>query len=528
MSKYRVTSPSGETFEVAAPDGASEAEVMAYAQAEFAKTAKPAEEKPRTALDDVLKGITNIPGSAFRFGKGIYDAVTSPIQTATGIADIAAGGLRVAVPESVRNFIDKADSAETTQRVGGAASAAGQFYKERYGGMDKLKNTLVEDPVGAAADLSMLLAGGGALARGASLPRVSGALSKASDLTNPLSVIKPVVQGAGAASKHVLGMATGVGAENISQAVKAGRTGGTDFMPNLKGDVPVTDVLAKAKDALATMGAKKSAEYRSNMAAVKSDSAILKFDGIDNAIKEAGNVAAYKGVVKNERAAAAVQKMADDVTAWKQLDAAEFHTPEGLDALKQRLGGTLESIPFEEKSARLAAGKIYSAVKEEIVKQAPVYAKTMKQYEEASDAIREIERALSLGQKASADTAMRKLQSLTRNNVQTNYGNRLRLAENLMDKGGVDILPSVAGQAMNSWTPRSLTGQAGGMATLGGSLLNPQLAALLPLQSPRAVGLGSYGLGRVQGGLLGAGLNMDRIGRGGLLGGTADRWQEDR
>jgi hypothetical protein len=37
MPKYRVTSPTGETFEVTAPDGASEADVMAYAQAQFAQ-----------------------------------------------------------------------------------------------------------------------------------------------------------------------------------------------------------------------------------------------------------------------------------------------------------------------------------------------------------------------------------------------------------------------------------------------------------------------------------------------------------
>ena len=37
------------------------------------------------------------------------------------------------------------------------------------------------------------------------------------------------------------------------------------------------------------------------------------------------------------------------------------------------------------------------------------------------EAIKEIEKALSLNNRASADTAMRKLQSLTRNNVYTNY-----------------------------------------------------------------------------------------------------------
>ena len=80
---------------------------------------------------------------------------------------------------------------------------------------------------------------------------------------------------------------------------------------------------------------------------------------------------------------------------------------------------------------------------------------TMKAYSDASDQIMEIERALSLGKKASVDTGMRKLQSLARNNVQTNYGNRLSLARELEDAGGVSLLPSIARQARNSWTPRT-------------------------------------------------------------------------
>ena len=35
MPKYRITSPDGRTFEVTAPDGASQDEVLAYAQANF-------------------------------------------------------------------------------------------------------------------------------------------------------------------------------------------------------------------------------------------------------------------------------------------------------------------------------------------------------------------------------------------------------------------------------------------------------------------------------------------------------------
>jgi hypothetical protein len=218
-----------------------------------------------------------------------------------------------------------------------------------------------------------------------------------------------------------------------------------------------------------------------------------------------------------------LQQIEDSIVEWKGYNPNQFHTPEGLDALKQRINGVVESIPFEEKTARLAAGKVYNAVKDEIVKQAPVYADTMKRYSEASEQISEIERALSLGKKASADTSMRKLQSLSRNNVQTNYGNRLSLARELEQQGGVSLLPAIAGQSMNTWTPRSLSGQLGAFGTMGLASLttNPAYAGLLGLQSPKLVGLGAYGLGaanRGAGGLLGlSGLTPDGLSLGATL-----------
>lgn len=303
-------------------------------------------------------------------------------------------------------------------------------------------------------------------------------------------------------TSNLLGLTTGVGAEPIRQAFKAGATGNKGFVANMRGDVPLTDVLDDAKRGLEAMRAAKSAQYRSGMVPIRGDQSVLQFADIDKAIQDATNVATFKGQVKNERASAAIEKMREAVDEWKSLDPTQFHTPEGLDALKQKLAGILEGIPYQERAARLAAGKVHAAAKETINRQAPTYAKVMKDYQQASDQIQEIERALSLGNKASADTAMRKLQSLMRNNVQTNYGNRLALAETLEQAGGVELLPEIAGQALNSWTPRSLAGQVGSGATMLGSAMtgNPLMLAALPFQSPRLMGNAAYQAGRMFGG----------------------------
>ena len=195
----------------------------------------------------------------------------------------------------------------------------------------------------------------------------------------------------------------------------------------------------------------------------------------------------------------------------------------GFDALKQRIDDLMPSS-LEAGQGRSAVSKIRYDVKQIIVKQNPEYAKTMKDYESAIELEREIERALSLGQKASADTAMRKLQSLTRNNVNTNYGNRLQLARALEQYGGANIMDRVAGQAMSSAVPRGIGGiQAGGTAVA--SMTNPAFLATLPFQSPRlmgeaalATGVAGRKAGQVANALRQRGINQDTIRRAAELG----------
>lgn len=110
---------------------------------------------------------------------------------------------------------------------------------------------------------------------------------------------------------------------------------------------------------------------------------------------------------------------------------------------------------------------------------------------------------------------MRKLQSLMRNNVQTNYGNRLNLANELEAGGNVELLPSLAGQAMSSATPRSLSGQIGSGGTVLGSMMtgNPLMLAALPFQSPRAVGETAYKIGELLGPRAGASTGAASLGQ---------------
>lgn len=323
-----------------------------------------------------------------------------------------------------------------------------------------------------------------------------------------------------------LGVTTGAGGDAVREAFKAGKNGATAFLENMRPNgAGFDDVVAKAKQGLMNMKLEKNAQYRSGMLDISRDKSVLDFAPIDKAVKDISSMGSYKGVQIDKNSSATVQEIVEKVNEWKALDPAEYHTPEGLDALKQAISDIRDTTQ-PSTQARRAVDQVYNAVKDEITKQAPVYSKVMKGYAESAKTINELERTLSLSDKAPTDTSVRKLQSVLRNNAQTSYGNRQDLVNLLQSQGGVDVMPDLAGQALNSWMPRGMSGafQKGSIPILGSysAATNPiglaALAAYLPLASPRLVGEAAYKAGKVAGGTSrGAKAVNDAITMNGLL-----------
>jgi len=433
--------------------------------------------------------------------------VTSPLQSAQALGDVVAGGVYNAMPEPIQRGLTAIEQSKYNPlgnpQALKRASAVGQEFVRPYSSGAEFQKTMEEDPFRVVGDLSMLLGGSGAALRagttGAKSATVANALTRGSELTNPINAMIKGGKLAGATVTEgipaVLGLTTGVGGETVKTALKSGLEGKTAFKENMRGEVPITQVLDDAKTNLAKMNAAKQSDYRSGMVNIANDNTVLNFTGIDNALTDAEKFSKFKGKVINETADNLLTSIKKTVDDWKQSNPADFHTPEGLDKLKQAVWGEIENLPQGSKQAYSAGKKIYDAIKSEISNQAPTYAKVMKDYSEASDLVHEIERALSLGQKASADTAIRKLQSLTRNNVTTNYGQRTALAEQLAAQGGNELMPALSGQAMSSFTPRNLAGQGGAIGAGLGAFSNPTMLAAMPFMSPRLVGEAAYGAG---------------------------------
>jgi len=435
--------------------------------------------------DVPLTAARNFPSSAIKMGGELVNAISHPIDTAQSLIDIPAGFLQRQFPNTIGRLANA-----TTPNVAARSNATYDqllnTYKQRYGTEEGFKEAIATDPASVLADLATVVA-----------PVSSGL--KTAGVRLPSSVGKAV--------SSAIAFPAGLGGESVARAYSSGvknapfGAGVADesFIQNLKGNVPMQNVLDTAKQNLQNLKIQKNAEYRSGMSNITTDKSVLDFSNIDQALNDAQKMTTFKGQIKNPDAYKVFQEMQDQVNNWKKLNPNEYHTPEGFDALKQTLGDMAQRIPYEQKTARMVAKQIYDKTKTTINDQAPTYGKVMADYSEASDLITEMEKAFSLGNKASADTALRKLQSLTRNNVNTNYGNRLDLASQL-EKGGAPFLDALAGQSMQSFTPRGLAG-VGGLGTLGASYLaNPSALVLLPFQSPRILGSAAYRAGQVTGG----------------------------
>jgi hypothetical protein len=157
----------------------------------------------RSWMDTAGEAVQNIPSSGIEFVKGIAEAVTSPVETAGSLFDLAAGTLNRAMPAPVRNFINRLDTdPASTRRAVQTAQQVGGVYRQRYGSVEALKRTIATDPVGAAADLSTILSGGaGAVRAGGKAvakvaptvapktARVANAMTRAAEATNPINAL---------------------------------------------------------------------------------------------------------------------------------------------------------------------------------------------------------------------------------------------------------------------------------------------------------------------------------------------------
>jgi hypothetical protein len=449
--------------------------------------------------DIPMKAAVNAPHSAMEFAKNIAQPFIHPIKTAENIGNIGLGVMEKLGLYGHAGYEKYAD-------------AVGQMVMDRYGSVDNFKRTLAKDPVGAAADVSAIFTGGGgALARTSRLlgesEAAGNAISAVGRAVDPINAAALAAKGVGKVGAEGVGLLTGTHAKPLEEAARAGYEGGEAskaLTENMRGNVPLEDVVDSARDAINNMRTQRGKDYRAGMFDVGQDQTVLNWHQVGQAIQDANDIKTFKGQDLSPETRSVRAKLNDYIIDWMALPPDQFHTPEGFDALKQKIGNLRDGLEVGSPEKKIA-NEYYGAVRKTILDQVPEYGKVMEGYEKASNLVREIEKTLSLPQnerKGSVDTSLRKLQSVLRNNVNTSYGHREKLVEYLQDSGAPHLISALAGQNLNAWTPRGIVRLAAAMG-LEGSAVHPthigKVAAVMPLMSPRLMGEAFHGAGRLAG-----------------------------
>lgn len=262
-----------DTINTPAPEPGDSSDEIPYDDAQQSSAAANAEQA-QTGRPQWSELPANIGPSALHTAGALIFPVTHPSQFVHGIYNIAT---------------DKDTRA-----------AVGQFYKDRYGSMDNLRDTVIRDPVGTAADLASVFTGGeyalGKLAGKAGTvaklsPFASAAekaaaaaapaydtttaagkaaqiLGKAGSWLDPSAwagrAIDATTDVAGATYNRLTGLLNQAGPEVVSDAAKAGREGATLFIDNIQGKVPVESIVDEMKAGVQRAKDMMHAEYQKN------------------------------------------------------------------------------------------------------------------------------------------------------------------------------------------------------------------------------------------------------------------------
>ena len=182
--------------------------------------------------------------------------------------------------------------------------------------------------------------------------------------------------------------------------------------------------------------------------------------------------------IKGQKKLESIKKI---ISEWEKNP--KLHNAKGMDILKRRIDAEYPT-GLSVGDSGIVVSEIRNSVKAQILDEVPEYGKVMKDYETALNLEKQFMSEFSLGKNKNAGTTLKKLQSVMRNNVNTNYGNRLEMLKSL----DPDLLPAIAGQALSSPMPRGLQQIGAGTVAAYGAIADPMLLTALPLQSPRLVG----------------------------------------
>lgn len=436
--------------------------------------------------------------SAGKVVDSLVGLVSHPVDTAMTLRDIGRGaihqGIRAILPQKYQAGLDALKQVNPQyKREMDAAGSFADVYKDRYGSVDKAMNTFGEDPIGVLMDASGVsgLAGVGLRAAGA-----TRAANTAARISRQLDPVAQTVNAATTVAKPIytnaMGATTGLGTGVIEKQLEGGKA----FVEKLRDGNSNSDVLNEARGAFHEMKEQRGADYRNELAKVKSYKEPLT-EGL-NEIKSSAdewltryNVGKGKDGLDFTRSSVTGQAANEVEEVYKMIQdwgsKAGDATPEMLDILKRRLG----DFNSTGRNSRAMITSLEKTVENKIVEAVPEYKKMTSGYAKSTELLRDIDAALSTGDRKPADLALRKIMQAVREDgtFRSDYIKKLSAA------GKTDIEGATAG-LMSQPLVSSRRGPLYTMIAAGG-YFDPKLLGLMAIASPRVVAEASLLFGRV-------------------------------
>ena len=449
------------------------------------------QEDSLTIGETLGEAVTNVPSSAVKLVDDLTMPIRHPIQTATSLLSLGKGVVKLIAPGEPTLYDEDEE----------AAKAVGKFFADRYGSIDGFKKSFAEDPLGVLSDVSLIFTfGGGAAARVPGITsKVPETIQKIGDVIDPVTgTIKgtgAVIKGAGKIATPALGLTTGVGSDAILAAAKAGASSKEIqklFLDNLRGKVAPDEIVPKALGALKDRQVSTKTKFVKDKDLLKLEQTPIKFSNLKDRINKFEAGKQFEGIselsVKGQSKLKRIKKIVDEFEKNPKL-----HNAKGLDILKRRIDAEYPT-GINVGDSGVVVTELRNAVKAQILDEVPEYAKVMSDYELAVKLEKQFMSELSLGKNNAAGTTLRKLQSALRDNVNTSYGNRLKMLEEL----DPNLVVEIGGQALSKIVPRGLQGGLGAGALAYGAIADPRVLFGLPTQSPRLVGEVAFKIGQLE------------------------------
>ena len=451
------------------------------------------------------QALTNTPSSGKQLINDVITPLLDPIQTAKDLYSLGSSVVNLIIPGEQGNE--------------DIARAVGNFFAERYGGLENIKKTFATDPMGMLADVSVVLTAG------ASLPaKTSGTVGQVAKVVSSTGkAIDPITQGVNIAgmplklAPALISKAGGVSSDASKTGYAAGQSSvpvpfvsskkDKDFTDAMRGNIDQKTVVSDANKAFEKMQNKKKSDYLDQKTKLKLDQQKINFSNIETQVNDwiAGKTYGgetvfgqkFGGISElSESSQKILRDIQKEITLYENNP--QLHTAQGLDILKRKIDNMYPLNP-KTKSDQMVVTAMKNIVRDEIIKQVPDYAKVMEAFETASLLEKQLMQELSLGKNKNAATTLKKLQSIMRNNVNTNYGGRLQAFNKLEDFSDANIIEKIAGMELSSFKGRGFS-QPVTSGTIAYTLGSGNLAALglLPFSSPRLTGeaarmFGKYG-----------------------------------